>query len=65
MAADDELIGLLTAREGRLTKIVLHDGQSLDVWNIAWGYDESDDHAHVTSNISPRKRRLANRSVFN
>ena len=32
---------------------LLRDGRSLVVYNIAWGYDEGDDWAHVTSNISP------------
>jgi hypothetical protein len=33
---------------------VLIDGQRYLVFNIAWGYDEGDEWAHVTTNISPR-----------
>ncbi|MDT4892338.1 MAG: hypothetical protein QOE97_1373 [Pseudonocardiales bacterium] len=32
----------------------LRDGTTLVVHNIAWGYDDGDDSAHVTTNISPR-----------
>jgi hypothetical protein len=31
----------------------LADDRLLRVLNIAWGYDLGDDHAHVTTNISP------------
>ena len=31
----------------------LRDGRTLQVTDIAWGYDLGDDHAHVTTNISP------------
>ena len=32
---------------------LLRDGRSLIVYNVAWGYDEGNDWAHVTTNISP------------
>jgi hypothetical protein len=52
---DKKLIRILTARDATLTKVELRNSQILDVWNIAWGYDMSDDFAHVTTNISPEQ----------
>lgn len=53
--ADRDLIDLLVRRDGDRTAIVLRSGLRLSVLNIAWGYDEGDTHAHVTTNISPNK----------
>jgi hypothetical protein len=50
---DQDLIDLLRARDATLTIVRLASGESLSVWNIAWGYDFYDAHAHVTTNISP------------
>ena len=50
---DNELIDLLVRREGVATEVVLRDARRLKVINIAWGYDDGDAHAHVTTNISP------------
>lgn len=50
---DGELIDLLVHRDGRATEVLCRDGRVLTVVNIAWGYDEGDSHAHVTTNISP------------
>jgi len=47
-----EIFKLLDAQEAIVT---LCDGRVLKVWNIVWGYDESDDFAHITTNISPTK----------
>jgi hypothetical protein len=52
--ADDSLISILRARDGVLTEVLLSDGQRLRVMNIAWGYDDGDEWAHVTTNISPK-----------
>lgn len=51
--ADRALLDLLNERDGRRTTVVLTDGRSLDLWNIAWGYDVGDEFAHVTSNCNP------------
>jgi hypothetical protein len=32
---------------------MLRDGRQLSVFNIAWGYDEGEAYAHVTTNVSP------------
>jgi hypothetical protein len=50
---DKDLIDLLVKREGTRTAVVLRDTTRLSVLNIAWGYDDGDPHAHVTTNISP------------
>ena len=51
--ADAAVIALLRERDGLPTAITLREGESITVYNIAWGYDIGDTHAHVTSNISP------------
>lgn len=53
MPVDGDLIELLTSRDGRLTTVLLSDGQALQVLDIAWGYDMGDEYAHVTANCSP------------
>ena len=50
---DADLIQLLAARDGSVTHVELLTGVLLQVINIAWGYDEGDECAHVTTNISP------------
>ena len=35
------------------TEVRLRDGQLLQVFNIAWGYDDGTEWAHMTTNISP------------
>lgn len=35
------------------TAVSISDGRVFTVFNITWGYDEGDTHAHVTTNISP------------
>jgi hypothetical protein len=56
VARDDALIALLRQRDGLDTEVVLRDGRRVVVRNIAWGYDDSDDWAHVTTNVSPEVR---------
>ena len=51
--ADQDLIHLLISRDGTATTIALRTGVTLNVFNIAWGYDLGDSHAHVTTNCSP------------
>lgn len=53
--ADSDLIDLLVRCDGERTAIVLRGGLRLSVLNVAWGYDEGDTHAHVTTNVSPSK----------
>jgi hypothetical protein len=50
---DADLIDLLNERDGRASVVVLADGNQLTVFNIAWGYDMGEDHAHITTNVSP------------
>ncbi|SNT36907.1 hypothetical protein SAMN05443665_1025107 [Actinomadura meyerae] len=50
---DEAVLRLLQERAGLATEIVLSDGQRLTVFNIAWGYEPWEEHAHVTTNISP------------
>lgn len=50
---DGDLLDVLIQRDGIETEVVLRDGQHLSVFNIAWGYDDGDVNAHVTTNISP------------
>lgn len=50
---DRHLINLLRERDGQHTAVAVRGGRVLDVVNIAWGYDEADAYAHVTTNISP------------
>lgn len=52
---DKRLIDLLRARDARHTRLELEGGRAIDVWNIAWGYDDGADFAHVTTNISPAR----------
>lgn len=62
--ADQELIDLLLERDGRWTEVELHDGHRLRVLNIAWGYDEGDEYAHVTTNCSPSPGRRVPMDFF-
>lgn len=50
---DTALLDLLQSRDGLLTRVLLADGRRLSVYDIAWGYDIGDEHAHVTTNVSP------------
>lgn len=50
---DADLVDLLVSREGIPTLATLNSGERLIVLNIAWGYDDGDQHAHVTTNVSP------------
>jgi hypothetical protein len=52
-AADSEIIALFTSRDGIETVVKTNSGAVYSVYNIAWGYDLGDDHAHVTTNVSP------------
>ena len=50
---DDAILRMLQERDGMPSQVVLSDGETLTVFNIAWGYDFGDEFAHVTTNISP------------
>ncbi|MEC3917972.1 hypothetical protein [Nocardia sp. CDC160] len=52
-ARDQEVLQTLQKRDGSPSTVVLDDGSSLTVYNIAWGYDIGDASAHITTNISP------------
>jgi hypothetical protein len=47
------VLALLRARDGLETEVELVNGRVVVVLNIAWGYDAGDNHAHVTTNVSP------------
>jgi hypothetical protein len=51
--ADESMIAAFQDRGGLPTLVTLRNGSSLVVHNIAWGYDEGHEWAHVTSNVSP------------
>ena len=36
-----------------MTIVKLKNGQSVRVFNVAYGYDLGDEFAHITTNISP------------
>ena len=50
---DSDLMSLLVSRDGARLIVHIDGGASYEVFNVAWGYDMGDDHAHVTSNVSP------------
>jgi hypothetical protein len=52
-SADDEIVSLLRQRDGIATEVILRDGKCCLVYDIAWGYDDGDTFAHITTNISP------------
>ena len=52
-AAAVRIIEVLRSRDGVRTVVMLKDGRTLSVFNIAWGQDFGDPEYHVTSNISP------------
>jgi hypothetical protein len=52
--ANIEVITLLSSRDGIPTLVALNNGSNCTVHNIAWGYDIGDEHAHVTTNVSPK-----------
>ena len=49
---DGFLVATLAERD-TVFDVRLRDGRTLHVVNIAWGYDESESYAHVTTNVSP------------
>ncbi len=55
MEKDSHIIEIFNLLDDKEAIVTLHNGRELKVWNIAWGYDDSEDFAHITSNISPSK----------
>jgi hypothetical protein len=53
MGADNAVIAVLTGKGTSAVKVTLLDGRMFTVFNVAWGYDDGDTAAHVTTNISP------------
>ena len=52
-AWDLDVLEVLEARDGIPTEVRLVDNSTLIVHNVAIGYDSGDEHAHVSTNISP------------
>ncbi|PLW94739.1 MAG: hypothetical protein C0592_01985 [Marinilabiliales bacterium] len=50
---DKDVITALVRRDEINTRVHLENGQVLLVNNITYGYDDDDDYAHITANISP------------
>lgn len=50
---DREIINILVRRDEVKTTVVLENEQSLEVHNITYNYDDGDDFAYITTNISP------------
>ena len=50
---DKALIDKLFAREGIPTVAVFKDGSEEVIYKIGWGYDTSDEFAHIFADISP------------
>ncbi|MBN2730513.1 MAG: hypothetical protein JXR53_14915 [Bacteroidales bacterium] len=50
---DKDVITALVRRDEVKTMVVLENGQSLEVHNITYNYDDGDDFAYITTNISP------------
>jgi hypothetical protein len=50
---DKTVIAILRERDGQPTTVHLTESRTALVFNIAWGYDEGDEFAHITTNISP------------
>lgn len=50
---DDALLAMFQERDGSPLEVVLRNGKTFTVFNIAWGYDMGDEYSHVTSNVSP------------
>lgn len=50
---DSALINLLHSRHGTPGLVRLQDGQVLEVFDIAWGYDPGEDSALITTNCGP------------
>lgn len=53
VATEDPIVDALRSRDGIPTQVRLRDGRQLAVINIAWGYDDGELAAHVSTNISP------------
>ena len=47
------VVPVLSARDGRSTKVELSEHRVFEVLNIAWGQDDGDDYEHITINVSP------------
>ncbi len=50
---DKDVITALVRRDEINTMVILQNGESLVVNNITYGYDDDEDYAHITINISP------------
>jgi hypothetical protein len=57
---DKHIIDLFLERDGLHSIVKLENDLVRDVWDIAWGYDDGYEFAHITTNISPG---LADRPV--
>ncbi len=46
-------LDILVERCGRWSRVYLTGERICMVYDVAWGFDEGEDVAHITSNISP------------
>jgi hypothetical protein len=51
---DKALVDLLRQRDGASTTVIFKDDRRLEVRNVACGYDEGDEYAHISTNVSPQ-----------
>lgn len=52
---DEHIIELFKQSDNTELIVTLDNEVEVIVWNIAWGYDQMDEYAHITTNISPDK----------
>ncbi|MBK7213676.1 MAG: hypothetical protein IPH88_10375 [Bacteroidales bacterium] len=53
MKKDSHLVEMFNFFQDKELTVILNNGDELKVWNSAAGYDELDDFAHISSNVSP------------
>ncbi len=53
MFEDAAIIQIFTAYDQQALLVYLSDDRVCTVYNIAWAYDQGDEQAHITTNVSP------------
>jgi len=56
MIRDQQIIEIFKSTDQLEKAVYLDNNSILIVFNIAWGYDNGDEFAHITTNISPEIR---------
>ncbi len=56
MIRDQHIIEIFKSTDQLEKAVYLDNNSILTVFNIAWGYDNGDEFAHITTNISPEIR---------